>query len=137
MDGGVFTESLIEVLKREEHLDGLTNQSLADKMKAAMYDSQCHFFFSFCLTLVHCLGVQPFTAMVNKLTVSSSIHDWNHTICFYGAGLSPERSSSMPVTHKAFELLPSLEFMLAASRKIGTQFSDTSSLSPSMILKPT
>ena len=40
VDGGVFTKSLVEVLKREEHLDGLTNQSLVDKIKAAMYDSQ-------------------------------------------------------------------------------------------------
>jgi hypothetical protein len=40
VDGGAFTKSLIDVLTKEEHLDGLTNQSLVDKIKAAMYDSQ-------------------------------------------------------------------------------------------------
>lgn len=42
VDGGAFTKSLVDVLKREKHLDGLTNESLVDKIRAAMYDSQYH-----------------------------------------------------------------------------------------------
>lgn len=39
VEGGAFTKSLVEILS-EEHLDGLTNHSLVDKLKAAMYDSK-------------------------------------------------------------------------------------------------
>ena len=97
-----------------------------DQRESRRQDKSCHVRFAIssfsfrCLTLVYCLGVQPFTAMVNKLIMSYSIHDWNYAIFLYGVVPSLERSSSMPVTHKAFELVAFSEFMPAASREIGT-----------------